>query len=87
MQGSGPLGTTTAALGYYYNRGTTADLAKLSHFASDRSKTPSCAKDDKDCEWKCEVDAEGKRETKDITTVGEFFDYCVKPAMEKRPAK
>ena len=76
-----------AALGYYYNRGTTADLPKLSHFTSDRSKTPTCAKDEKDCEWKCEVDADGKRETKDITTVGEFFDYCVKPAMEKRPAK
>jgi hypothetical protein len=75
------------ALGYYYNRGTAADLPKLSHFSSDKSKTPSCAQDDKDCEWKCEVDAEGKRETKDITTVGEFFDFCVKPAMEKRPAR
>jgi hypothetical protein len=75
------------ALGYYYNRGTAADLPKLSHFESDRNRTPTCAQDDKDCEWKCEVDAGGKRETKDITTVGEFFEFCVKPAMEKRPAR
>ena len=82
-----PVPARVTALGYYYNRGTAADLPKLSHFASDRTKTPTCAEDDKDCEWKCEVDADGKRETKDITTVGEFFDFCVKPAMEKRPAR
>jgi hypothetical protein len=84
---SHPVPARLTALGYYYNRGTPADLQKLNHFAADRNKTPTCAEDDKDCEWKCEVDADGKRETKDITTVGEFFDSCVKPAMEKRPAR
>jgi hypothetical protein len=84
---SHPTPARLTALGYYYNRGTTADLPKLSHFSSDRNKTPTCAEDDKDCEWKCEVDADGKRETKDITTIGEFFDSCVKPAIEKRPAR
>ncbi len=84
---SRPTPARLTALGYYYNRGTAADLPKLSHFANDRNKTPTCAEEDKDCEWKCEVDADGKRETKDITTVGEFFDLCVKPAMEKRPAR
>ena len=84
---SRPVPARLTALGYYYNRGTPADLPKLNHFAADRNKTPTCAEDDKDCEWKCEVDADGKRETKDITTVGEFFDSCVKPAMEKRPSR
>jgi Tfp pilus assembly protein PilP len=84
---SHPVAARLTALGYYYNRGTAADLGKLSHLSSDKAKTPTCAKDDKDCEWKCEVDADGKRETKDIETVGEFFDFCMKPAMEKRPAR
>lgn len=84
---SRPAPARLTVLGYYYNRGTAADLAKLNNLTSDRNKTPTCAEDDKDCEWKCEVDADGKRETKDISTVGEFFEFCVKPAMEKRPAR
>ena len=74
------------ALGYYYEKGTKGDIGKLSYLESDHAKTPTCAKDAEGCEWKCEVDGEGKRETKDIGTVGEFFNYCVKPAMEKRTA-
>ena len=75
------------ALGYYYDQGTKADVGKVASFSSSREKTPTCAKENADgCEWKCEVTAEGKRETKDITTLGEFFEYCVKPAMEKRGA-
>lgn len=84
---SHPTPARLTAIGYYYNHGTAADLPKLTHLESDQSKTPTCAKDDKDCEWKCEVEADGKRETKDITKLGEFFEYCVKPAMEKRPAR
>ena len=72
------------ALGYYYEKGTKNDVGKLSHLEGDHSKTPTCAKDADGCEWKCEVEGEGKRETKDIATVGEFFTYCIKPAMEKR---
>jgi hypothetical protein len=87
LSSSRPSPARVTALGYYYNRGTAADLPKLSNLASDRNKTPTCAEDDKDCEWKCEVDADGKRETKDISSVGEFFEFCVKPAMEKRPAR
>jgi len=81
---SHPVPARLTALGYYYEKGTKSDIAKLSHLDGDRSKTPTCAKDADGCEWKCEVAGEGKRETKDIATVGEFFNYCVKPAMEKR---
>jgi hypothetical protein len=72
------------ALGYYYNKGTPADLPKLTPLMKDAQKAPTCAKDAQDCEWKCEVAADGKRETKDISTLGEFVEYCVKPAVEKR---
>ncbi len=78
--------TRLTALGYYYEKGTKNELAKLASFEADRQKTPTCEKDAEGCEWKCEVAGEGKRETKDIDTVGEFFNYCVKPAMEKRTA-
>jgi hypothetical protein len=81
---SHPVPARLTALGYYYEKGTKSDVAKLSHLEGDHSKTPTCAKDADGCEWKCEVEGEGKRETKDIATVGEFFTYCVKPAMEKR---
>jgi hypothetical protein len=76
--------TRLTALGYYYEKGTKNDIGKLSSLEGDHQKTPTCAKDADGCEWKCEVAGEGKRETKDIGTVGEFFTYCVKPEIEKR---
>ena len=75
------------ALGYYYGNGTKADLGKLSNLAGDHTKAPTCAENADGCEWKCAITtSDGKRETKDITTLGEFFENCVKPAMEKRGA-
>lgn len=83
-----PMIVRMSALGYYYAVGTRADLPKVEKFASDRAAAPKCKDDAKECEWKCEVAAGGERETKDITTLGDFVTYCVKPAMEARaPAK
>ena len=50
-----------------------------------RTKVPECTEGDTECEWKCAV-GEGKSQEKSrtITTVGEFVQFCVKPAMEKR---
>ncbi len=84
LSSSHPAPARLTAFGYYYNHGTKADLDKLSNYTKDPQKTPTCAKDAQDCEWKCEVAADGKRETKDISTVGEFVEFCVKPAVEKR---
>jgi hypothetical protein len=82
-----PVQARLTALGYYYEKGTKADLAKLSGLASDNTKAPSCAENADGCEWKCAITtSDGKRETKDITTLGEFFEFCVKPAVEKRGA-
>lgn len=73
-----------SALGYYFEKGTKADLRKVDQYASDKQKAPTCKESAKECEWKCEVTSGDKRETKDITTLGEFVTYCIKPAMEAR---
>jgi len=54
---------------------------------SDKTATPKCKADAKDCDWKCDVQTGKGSETKEVTTVGEFVEYCVKPAMEKKKAK
>ncbi len=83
-----PVQARLSALGYYYNVGTTADLPKLASYASDRTATPKCKPDAKECDWKCVVRGEKGEETKEVSTLGEFVEHCVKPAMEKRaPAK
>lgn len=71
-----------SALGYYYSLGFVGQLPTVEPFAADLQKVPACAKDAKDCEWKC---AE-----KEITTVGDYVTHCIKPAMQARqqaPAK
>lgn len=71
----GPAVRTTA-LGYYYSRGTPAELALIEPFLTDLGKVPACAKDAKDCEWRCS--------NKEITTIGEYVAHCIKPAMLAR---
>jgi hypothetical protein len=84
--GSGrPVQQRLTALGYYYTVGNQADLPKIAGYASDRTATPKCKADAKDCDWKCDVQTDkGTSETKEVTTLGDFVEHCVKPAMEKR---
>jgi hypothetical protein len=79
-----PAPVRTSALGYYYAVGTRADLPKVEAYERDRTHAPTCKKDSKECEWKCEVTGAGSRETKEIVTLGDFVTYCIKPAMEAR---
>jgi hypothetical protein len=65
-----------SALGYYYAWGAERDLPKVELYAADPTKVPACAKDAKDCEWKC---AE-----KQVLTVGDYVTLCVKPALAGR---
>jgi hypothetical protein len=81
-----PVQDRLAALGYYYNVGTAADVAKIAGYTSDRTPTPKCKADAKDCDWKCEITTGKGSETKEVTTLGEFVEHCVKPAMEKNKA-
>jgi hypothetical protein len=84
---NGPAGSRLTALGYYYHAGTPADLTRLAAVTSDKTKVPECGENAKECEWKCDIAVDGKQETKDINTVGEFYEFCVKPALEKRQAQ
>jgi hypothetical protein len=72
------------ALSYYYSSGAPADLPKIAPFEKDTTATPKCKADAKECEWKCTVQGASGDETKEIKTVGDFVEFCVKPAMEKR---
>jgi hypothetical protein len=87
---SGSAAARTAAIGYWYTFGTTADLPTVQPLEGDGTKVPVCETDG-DCKWACEVAKEGgAREAKDIKTVGDFVKYCVEPAMQERkpePAK
>jgi hypothetical protein len=84
VEKNNPVQARLSALGYYYERGTKADLAKVDRFSGDTGKVPECKKEAKECEWKCAVAAGGAQEEKEIKTVGDFVTHCVKPAMEKR---
>jgi hypothetical protein len=85
--GGNPVPVRLTALGYYYNVGTPADLPKIADYTGDKAAAPKCKTDAKDCDWKCEIQTDKGSETKEIKTVGEFVEFCVKPAMEKRGAK
>lgn len=74
------------ALSWYFRFGGTPDLDAVKRFQEDKARVPGCAKDAKDCEWKCEVAVNGKSEPKEVTTVGEFVRYCVIPEIERRNA-
>ena len=73
-----------SALGFYYEWGGKPDLSKIEGLMSDRAKVPSCSEGAEDCEWQCGVGEGKSQELKEIKTVGDFAQYCVKPAMEKR---
>ncbi len=66
----------TTALGYYYSRGAASQVALVEPFVADLGKVPACAKDAKDCEWRCS--------DKEIATIGEYVAHCIKPAMLAR---
>jgi hypothetical protein len=73
-----------SALGYYYQGGSKADLARVDRYASDSEKVPECLPNAKECEWKCTVESGGKSDEKTVATVGDFVSFCIKPALEKR---
>lgn len=79
-----PVTVRLAALGYYLEQGTPAELPLLSALAADTSRVPSCPRGAADCEWKCEIESGGQRVAKPISSVGDFVQYCVVPAISAR---
>jgi hypothetical protein len=69
------LGAKLTAIGSYYG-GKRSDAAGLSSLESDKTPVPKCAPEDQ-CGWSCDVN----KETKAITTVGEFVKWCVEPSL------
>ena len=82
-----PVPARLSALGYYYEKGTKDQLSKVEKYADDRSRVPECREDAQDCEWRCAVGEGKSQEVKDVSTVGDFVSYCIKPAMEKRSSE
>jgi hypothetical protein len=79
-----PVPVRLTALGYYLDQGTRADLAFLEPLAQDRARVPECAKGADGCEWRCEIASEGQQLVKAVQSVGDFVQYCVKPAISER---
>ena len=79
-----PVTVRLAALGYYLEQGTPAELPMLGALGADTSRVPSCPKGATDCEWTCELESGGQRVAKPISSVGEFVQYCVVPAISAR---
>jgi len=81
-----PIAVRLAALGYYLEQGTAAELPMLGGLGADTSRVPPCPKGAADCEWTCELESGGQRVAKAVSTVGEFVQYCVVPAISARAA-
>ena len=81
---SQPITVRLTALGYYYQHGSTADLPKVQAFSKDRTKVPNCPSDAEGCAWQCGVMVDGKQVPKDVTTLGEYVEYCIVPALSSR---
>jgi hypothetical protein len=72
------------ALGYYLDQGTGADLALLEPLTQDKTRVPECAKGADGCEWQCEIANGAEQQVKLVQSVGDFVQYCVKPAINER---
>jgi hypothetical protein len=81
-----PIPVRLTALGYYLDQGTADQLPLVQPYATDGARVPECAPEAEGCEWRCEVIAAGERMVKPVQSVGDFVEYCVKPAMLQRPA-
>jgi len=80
-----PAAVRTSALGYYYQHGTQADLARVEPLKADTEAVPPCAPNAEGCAWKCGVVEGGAQVQKDVTNIGQFVEYCLVPAMSGRP--
>jgi hypothetical protein len=79
-----PTAARLTALGYYLEQGTRAELPALEAMALDTTRVPECARNAEGCEWRCEIASDGQQVVKPVQTIGEFVQYCVKPAILER---
>jgi hypothetical protein len=80
---SGELGAKLTAAGSYYGA-KRADAGPVGALAEDKSQVPKCDPADQ-CGWQCDVPkspGSQERETKTVTTVGEFVRWCIEPSLQ-----
>ena len=80
---SGELGAKLTAAGSFYGA-KRSDASALSAIADDRAAVSKCEQAEQ-CGWQCDVPkAPGsqERETKSISTVGEFVRWCIEPSLQ-----
>jgi hypothetical protein len=77
------LGAKLTAAGSYY-AGKRPEAGPVAALAEDKAPLPKCDPADQ-CGWQCDVPkAPGsqERETKTVTTVGEFVRWCIDPSLQ-----
>ena len=77
------LGPKLTAVGSYY-AAKKSDAAALTALGEDKTPVPKCDPADQ-CGWQCDVPkAAGSqdKETKTVTTVGEFIRWCIEPSLQ-----
>jgi hypothetical protein len=74
----GPAEARLAAFGYYFANGTRHQMEALEKYGRDPQEIPPC--EEEDCEASCAVGSKRRR----VSTIGDFVDRCVLPAMERR---
>jgi hypothetical protein len=78
------LGAKLTALGSFYQAKKAEAGSSLTAAQDDKTPLPKCDQAD-ECGWSCDVPkAPGsqEKETKPVTTVGEFVKYCVEPSLQ-----
>ncbi|HEY5146791.1 MAG TPA: hypothetical protein VII82_08480 [Polyangiaceae bacterium] len=78
-----PLGAQLTAAGSYYSA-KKSDATALTALEENKSPVPKCEPAD-ECGWQCDVPkspGSQEKETKTVTTVGEFVRWCIEPSLQ-----
>jgi hypothetical protein len=78
---SADLGAKLTAAGSFYQV-KKSEAGPVLPLETDKTAIPKCTPDD-NCGWTCDVPKPGsqEKETKTITTVGEFVKWCIEPSL------
>jgi hypothetical protein len=78
---SADLGAKLTAAGSFYQV-KRSEAGPVLPLETDKTPIPKCTPDD-NCGWSCDVPKPGSqdKETKTITTVGEFVKWCIEPSL------
>ncbi len=81
--GSPSMGAKLTAAGSYY-QAKKSEASALVGLEEDRTPVPKCEPSDQ-CGWQCDVSktpGSQEKETKTVTTIGEFVKWCIQPSLQ-----